>query len=121
MHSTVGYRPWLTSVVGLVFDSRAKCPLLQLCIYLQASDVVQFADLFGPIARIPSGGRSAEVNNRFTSAKIIGEWIPTEPVDCGMGSEEWREESEFGDRRKEVGNIISQFVFIATDEEGVNI
>ena len=66
-------------------------------------------------------GRSAEVNNRFTSAKIIGEWIPTEPVDCGMGSEEWREESEFGDRRKEVGNIISQFVFIATDEEGVNI
>jgi hypothetical protein len=52
---------------------------------------------------------------------MMGEWIPTQPVDCGMESEEWREESEFGDRRKEVGNIISQFVFIARAEEGVNI
>jgi len=77
--------------------------------------VVQFAVLFGPIARIQSMGRGAEVNNRVTSAKkkMMREWIPTEPVDCGMGSEHWREESEFGDRRKEVKNIILQFVFIA--------
>ena len=34
---------------------------------------------------VPSVGRGAEVNSRVTSAKIMGEWILIQPVDCWLG------------------------------------